>query len=173
MTTIHTPGRESDPSSGVQCIHRGLPSTAGAGETLFAVEVETEGTCVFARLGDDCVSQDILAVTPMPCDRASNTPSRTCCGPPTRSMRCDCESPGIRSEGEVKIIRREGYGRTRRYYRLSANGSCLESLYMQSSNSHSDIPPAVFPMTRIEEMTDLAPLYLRTFVVDAVFVSVH
>lgn len=33
-----------------------------------------------------------------------------------RSMNLDWERPGIRKAGEVKMIRRDGYGRTRRYY---------------------------------------------------------
>jgi hypothetical protein len=79
------------------------------------VEFECACACARARVGEECVSHEIFAVTPMLCDNASNMPSRTCWGPPIRSMRCDCESPGMRRAGDVKIIRRDGYGLTRKY----------------------------------------------------------
>jgi hypothetical protein len=98
-TTIHTPTAPDAPSKGVQCIQRGLPSSS---------EV--------SRLWTACESHRILAVTPRePSARALPTDSRTRELPPMRSRKCDWRIPGTRREGEVKRMRREGAGRTRRY----------------------------------------------------------
>jgi hypothetical protein len=61
------------------------------------------------------LSQEILAVTPMPWVRASAMPSRIWTGPPMRERRGDWRRPGMRREGERNVMRREGAGRTRRY----------------------------------------------------------
>lgn len=105
-----TPGLESEPRSGVQWIQRGLPSRISGSEILFELsefEFECELDWEWVRVAD-WVSQDILAVTPMPWASASRRPSRTCEGPPMRSMSRDWERPGMRSAAEVKIMRREG-----------------------------------------------------------------
>jgi hypothetical protein len=58
-----------------------------------------------------------LAVTPRdPSARALPTEARTRLLPPIRSRKGDCRIPGTRSEGEEKRMRREGAGRTRRYW---------------------------------------------------------
>lgn len=98
ITIIHTPTLSSEPKSGVQWIQRGLPSNAAA-----------------LPLASPFVSHEIFAVTDVPCARESRMPSRTCCGPPMRSRNFACKRPGIRSAGEVNVMRSDGYGRTRRY----------------------------------------------------------
>lgn len=92
-----TPTLPSEPVSGVQCIQRGLPSAASSVVVMLA-----------SSGGEMRVSQEIFAVTPMPCERASTSESRTCSGPPMWSRSLDWQSPGMRSEGEVKIMRSEG-----------------------------------------------------------------
>src|ERR1700753_2732422 len=96
MMTIHTPTLPLLPSRGVQCTHRGAPSAS------------------VARPG----TQRTLAVTPLPDASAAVNSSRTRVEPPMRLRKGDCSIPGVRKAGEAKIMRNEGYGRTRRYCRF-------------------------------------------------------
>lgn len=102
-----TPTLPSEPVSGVQWIQRALPSMMSSVVAMLASS-ERGG---MERLVDGRltrVSQETLAVTPIPCARASIRESRTCSGPPMWSSSLDWQSPGMRREGEVKIMRREG-----------------------------------------------------------------
>jgi len=98
-TTIQTPTAPDWPSSGVQCIQRGRPSSYES-----------------SRWATACGSHRIFAVTPRePSLSASRRDWRTRALPPMRSRNCDCRMPGTRREGDVKRILSEGAGRMRRY----------------------------------------------------------
>lgn len=60
--------------------------------------------------------QVTLAVTLIPADIALWMPSRMCGWPPMRSRKRDWSKPGIRRAGDVKVMRRDGQGRTSRYF---------------------------------------------------------
>lgn len=144
MTTIQTPGLLSEPSSGVQCIQRGFPS--GSPLSALGAMYPCGRSCELECLCDlnECVSQETFAVTPMPWDSAFMRPSRTCRGPPIRSMSRDCESPGMRSAGDVKMIRREGYGRMRKYcVCVSFTFGIISTPFMYTGTLHSDTPLGV------------------------------
>src|SRR5690242_2888225 len=108
MTIMMTPTLPSEPVSGVQCIQRAFPPIMSrSAVTMLALSSVGWTSC--RVLGREVrASQEIFAVTPMPCARASMSESRTCSGPPMWSSSLDWQSPGIRSEGDVKIMRREG-----------------------------------------------------------------
>lgn len=92
----------------MQWIQRGLPDTGAPPrwDDFPSSEPEVVGALV---------TQLTFAVTGVPWERASRMPSRTCAGPPMRSRSLVCRRPGMRRAGEVKVMRREGCGRTRRY----------------------------------------------------------
>lgn len=106
ITTIQTPIWPLMPISGVQWIHRPRPSSC------------------------DLVNQRTLAVTPRPSANAAVSSSRTRGEPPIRSRKGDWRMPGTRCAGEAKRIRRDGYGRTRRY--------CFQ--FCQNQPSHINHP---------------------------------
>ena len=56
------------------------------------------------------------AVTPRPSERAWYSPSRVRTAALILSMMGDWSIPGVRREGEAKRMRRDGKGRTIKYY---------------------------------------------------------
>lgn len=91
-TIIQTPICPLLPIRGVQWIQRLRPSSSA---------LETHRT---------------FAVTPRPSARADVSSSRTRDEPPILFIKGDCRIPGTRRVGDANKIRKDGYGRIRRYF---------------------------------------------------------
>ena len=133
ITTIQTPTWSSEPSKGVQDMYLVFvwPSPAplmeprpplpaplllpGLEFSYPFTDPDPFSASSLVGAGRPWGNHVTFAVTAAPCSKASARPVRTWGGPPMRERKGDWRRPGMRRAGETNIIRREGWGRTRRY----------------------------------------------------------